>query len=176
MTEKTLVLVKPDGVQKKIVGDIIARFEKVGLNLVALKMIAADQQTVEQHYIADEAWMENLGKKARASYEAKGMDFPVTDMEHGQKVRAQLMDYLGMGPVVAMVLEGEGAVKLVRKLVGSTEPASSAPGTIRGDHALESYQLADNLDRPVYNVIHASGEVEEAAREIPIWFSDHEIV
>ena len=133
LMEQTLVLIKPDGVARNIIGEVITRFERAGLMVVALRMVRADQETVAQHYIEDPQWMESIGAKARASAEKHGQEFSRTNMEHGQMVRGQLMDYLAIGPVVAMVLEGHNAVALVRKITGSTEPATSAPGTIRGD-------------------------------------------
>lgn len=175
MTERSLLLIKPEGVKKKIIGEIITRFERAGLDIIGLKLVDADQQTIEQHYMADDEWMTSIGRNTRKSYEEKGIPFPMTDLEWGQKVRANLMNHMKMGPVVAIVIEGVGAVKLGRKMVGNTEPASALPGTIRGDYAHESYQLADELGRSVQNIIHAAGAVDEAEREIAVWFTEKEL-
>ncbi|MFT4326627.1 MAG: nucleoside-diphosphate kinase [Candidatus Woesearchaeota archaeon] len=175
MIEKTLVLVKPDGVQRGLVGEILSRFERVGLKVIAMKMVYADEQLAGEHYMEDEDWLHAVGQKAKNAAKEQGLDEHRTEREIGVSVRQMLMSYLAMSPVVAFVLEGHGAVKLVRKLVGDTNPQKSAPGTIRGDYTIDSYALADSSDRPIQNLIHASGEVHEAEREIKLWFKDEEI-
>ena len=175
MKEKTLVLIKPDGVQRGLVGEILQRFERVGLTIIGLKMIHPTEEKAGEHYMADEEWLFTVGKKSKESYAKKGLEFKTTEREHGLKVRKQLMDFLKMSPVVAIVLEGHNAVAQVRKLVGPTGPADALPGTIRGDYSFDTYQLADASNRPLQNLIHASGTTDEAKREITVWFTPNEI-
>lgn len=173
--ERTLVLVKPDGVQRGLVGDILSRFERCGLKIIGMKMVYPNEKLAGEHYIADEAWLESVGQKARSAYEKKGLKVEKTNRQIGLEVRGQLIKYLVMSPVVALALEGHNAVSHVRKIVGATSPGDAAPGTIRGDYSFDTYALADGTKRPIQNLIHASGTVEEAAREISLWFNNKEI-
>lgn len=174
--EKTLVLVKPDGVARGVVGQILSRFEQAGLKIVAMKMVHASREDVDKHYALTEEWMMAVYTKAKAKYEANGEVFPFADHKaYGGEIKRGLVDFLMSAPIVALVLEGEMAVSLVRKLVGATEPASSAPGTIRGDFSHDTYALSNAQSRPLRNLIHASGNVEEANNEIKIWFTDTEL-
>jgi nucleoside-diphosphate kinase len=151
--EKTLVLFKPDAVQRGIVGEILTRFERVGLKVVATKMLAPDQAHYHHHY-------EEIGKlKTR----------------HGDQVFNVTLESMAKGPVIALVLEGVEAVSLVRKLVGATEPKSAAPGTIRGDYSHMSYGYADEAEKGIPNLIHASADPGEAKEEISHWFADSEL-
>ena len=173
--EQTLVLIKPDGVARGLVGEIISRFERVGLKIVALKMVLPEHERADQHYELTEEWMRGVYDKAKAKYEALGQQFPYKDHKsYGESIKKGLVEYLRSYPIVAMVLEGEQAVPLVRKLVGATEPMSSPPGTIRGDFSPDSYALSNGQNRPLRNLIHASGTAEEAKREIDIWFTKKE--
>lgn len=151
--ERTLIVFKPDAVQRGITGEIIARFEKAGLKIVGAKMVWPNENHYDKHY-------EGIGKLA-------------TRM--GQKICDMTKNMMCEGPVFALVLEGVEAVTLVRKMVGATEPKSSAPGTIRGDYAHMSYGHADSNDIALPNIIHASGSLEDAVQEIPHWFSDDQI-
>ncbi|HPF95103.1 MAG: nucleoside-diphosphate kinase [Candidatus Magasanikbacteria bacterium] len=174
--EKTLILIKPDGVQRGLVGQIITRLETTGLKLVAMKMVHPSHEDVDRHYQMTEEWMQTVYTKAKAKYDANGEVFPFADHKaYGGEIKRGLVDFLKSSPVVALVLEGEMAVSLVRKLVGATEPASSAPGTIRGDFSHDTYALANSQGRPLRNLIHASGTIEEADNEIKIWFTDTEL-
>ena len=174
--EQTLVLIKPDGVQRGLVGKIITRFEEAGLKLVAMKMVHPSPEDVDKHYALTEEWMRGVYEKAKAKYDAAGQAFPYADHQaYGGEIKRGLVDFLRSAPILAMVLEGEMAVSLVRKLVGATEPASSAPGTIRGDFSHDTYALANEQKRPVRNLIHASGNVAEANQEIAVWFTDEEL-
>ncbi len=174
--EQTLVLLKPDAVQRGLIGEIIGRFEKVGLKLVALKLVRASHEEVDRHYALTEEWMLGVYTKAKTKYDARGEAFPFADhVAYGSEIKRGLVEFLKSAPIVAMVLEGEQAVPLVRKLVGATEPASSAPGTIRGDLSLDTYALSNGQSRPIRNLIHASGTVDEAKHEIPVWFTDKEL-
>ena len=151
--EKTLIVFKPDAVQRGIVGEILTRFERVGLKIVATKMIAPTKDHYHRHY-------EEIGKMITRRGQEK---FDIT------------LEMMVQGPVIAMVLEGVEAVELVRKLVGTTEPKSALPGTIRGDFSHMSFGYADGESKGIPNLIHASGDREEAEQEIDHWFSDEEL-
>ncbi len=174
--EQTLVLIKPDGVQRGLVGEILGRFERAGLKITAMKMVHPSHEDVDKHYALTEEWMKGVYEKAKSKYDAAGQNFPFADhVAYGTEIKNGLVEFLKSAPIIALVLEGEKVVSLVRKLVGSTEPASSAPGTIRGDLALDTYALANDQNRPVRNLIHASGTTEEAQNEIKVWFTDTEL-
>jgi nucleoside-diphosphate kinase len=176
MIEKTLVLLKPDAVQRGLIGEIITRFEKCGLKIIAMKMVYADKDLAGKHYEADEDWLKSVGEKSIKSSLAKGLAVSETDpIKKGLRVRDLLLDYITMSPVVALVIEGHGAVCAVRKIVGGTNPQDSAPGTIRGDYTIDSYTLADNSERSLQNLIHASDAVKQAEKEIKLWFKDEDI-
>lgn len=176
-TERTLVILKPDAVQRGLIGETIKRFENVGLKMVASKMILANAEHVEKHYTLDPEWRRVTGEKTIAGYKDKGLIPPSEDpYEITGRILEGLKKYMIAGPVVVMVWEGAHAVKIVRKLVGSTEPLTSAPGTIRGDYVLDSYQLSDNDGRSVRNLVHASGSVPEANAEIAHWFNPEEVI
>jgi nucleoside-diphosphate kinase len=173
--EKTFALIKPDGVQRALIGKIISRFEDAGMKVVAIKMVMANRDQAGRHYVDDAAWLEDVGKKSIATYESKGIKVTETPTQIGHKVRGYLMDYITSGPVVAMVIEGNEAIANVRKIVGSTAPARADPSTIRGMYATDSYPYADEKKRPVRNLIHTSDSPETAKREIEIWFGAGEI-
>jgi len=175
--ERTFVMVKPDGVQRSLIGEIIGRFERVGLKLVAMKMILPSAELVEKHYTLDPNWFRTNGEKTIAGYIKKGITPPITDpIEQAKVTLAGLSKYMSSGPVVAMVWQGAHAVAIVRKLIGGTEPLTSDVGTIRGDFVLDSYQMGDIDKRAVRNLIHASGSVKEAQDEIKLWLKESDIV
>ncbi|QQS61557.1 MAG: nucleoside-diphosphate kinase [Candidatus Moraniibacteriota bacterium] len=176
--ERTLVIIKPDGVQRSLIGEIIKRYERAGLKLIGLKMTIPTPEKSREHYmVGGEEWLETVGEKAAKAYERKGMKSPYeTYRENGMAVLEANAKYLSSGPVVAMIWQGAHSVGLVRKITGGTEPLSSDVGTIRGDFTLDSYQLADADSRSVRNLIHASGTPEEAEKEMSIWFSPEEIL
>ena len=175
--ERTLVIIKPDGVQRTLIGEIIKRYEKMGLKLVGLKLLVASEEQVVKHYTLDPSWKENVGRKSIENYEKKGIKPPSTDpIEVGNRVIETLRKYMTCGPVVAMVWQGAHAVEIVRKVTGGTEPRSSDVGTIRGDYVLDSYQMSDTDGRAVRNLIHASGSIEEAENEINLWFDGGELM
>lgn len=151
--EQTLVLFKPDAVQRGVVGEILTRFERVGLKIVGTKMIAPDKSHFHAHY-------EDIGQMIT---------------RRGEETFNVTLDLMTAGPVIAMVFEGVEAVQLVRKLVGPTEPKSAAPGTIRGDYSHMSFVYADAEHKGIPNLIHASGDDKEAVQEINHWFSDSEL-
>jgi len=177
--ERTLVIIKPDGVQRSLIGEIIKRYERTGLKLLALKMIIPTEELATTHYyeVGGDEWLEEVGRKARAAYEKRGKESPYkTNMDNGKAVLAANAKYLSSGPVVAMIWQGNKAVELVRKITGGTEPLTSDVGTIRGDFTLDSYAMADTDQRSVRNLIHASGSAEEAEQEIKIWFSEEDVL
>jgi nucleoside-diphosphate kinase len=175
--ERTFVIIKPDGIQRSLIGEVIGRFERVGLKLVAMKMMMATPDLVEKHYTLDPAWRTVTGEKTIKGYVSKGLTPPSNDpLEITAKILKNLVTYMTAGPIIAFVLEGAHAVQIVRKLVGSTEPLTSAVGTIRGDFVLDSYQMSDGDARAVRNVVHASGSVKEATDEINHWFKPSELM
>lgn len=153
LIQRTLILFKPDAVQRGIVGEILTRFERVGLKIVGMKMIFPNKEHYHKHY-------EGIGKMVT---------------RRGEKAFDMALEFMTQGPVIAMVFEGVEAVELVRKLVGGTEPKSALPGTIRGDYSHMSFGYADEHNVGIPNLIHASGSVEEAKQEIEHWFSNYEI-
>lgn len=174
--ERTFVIIKPDGIQRGLIGGIISRYEEVGLKLVGMKMLVPTPEHVEAHYTLDPNWRKVTGEKTIKSYREKGLIPPSEDpLEITAKILANLKKYLTCGPVIAMVLEGANAVKIVRKITGGTEPLTSDVGTIRGDYVLDSYSMADTDNRAVRNLIHASGSVEEANAEISHWFKPEDM-
>jgi len=175
--EQTLVIVKPDGVQRGLIGEVIKRYEQCGLKLVALKMLLPTKELALKHYSTDPDWALKSGTKSFESYKAKGLPTPGDDpVKFAETIRGKIVDFMSSGPVVAMVWQGMGAVAVVRKITGSTEPLTSAPGTIRGDYTIDSYSSSDLDDRAVRNIIHSSGSVDEALKEILIWFDEKEIL
>jgi len=175
--EKTLVLIKPDGVQRSLIGKITSRFEDAGLKIVAMKMLHADKELAQKHYPLNEEWAKNVFEKTLKSYQKDNKKMKYKDhIELGTTVQSWLIEFITESPIIAMVLEGPHAIELVRKMTGSTEPRQAAPGTIRGDFiSIESYALADKNDRTIRNLIHASDSSENADKEISLWFSQNEI-
>lgn len=175
--ERTLVIVKPDGVQRSLIGEIVGRFEKLGLKLVGVKMLVPTEEHVEKHYTLDPEWRRITGEKRVKAAKEKGEKLETEDpFEITAKILDALKKYLTSGPVVAMVWQGAHATEMVRKLVGGTEPRSSDVGTIRGDYVLDSYTMADTDKRAIRNLIHASGSAKESEAEIKHWFKEDEIV
>lgn len=175
--ERTFVMLKPDAVQRRLAGEIIQRFERAGFSVVALKMLKPGRELVSRHYPGSREYLETLGGKTKADYQKYDLSLEgefgtVDSFEIGKKIKEWLVDFISSGDVVAMVLEGNHAVSAVRKLVGSTMPSDALPGTIRGDFSIESADLANLEKRPVRNLIHASGNVEEAVFEIKLWFPE----
>ncbi len=175
--QRTLVIIKPDGVQRSLIGEVIKRLERTGLKLVALKFSVPKAEKIEKHYQLEDGWIESVGKKSIESYLKKGMTPPESDPKLvGQKVLGNLIKYMTSGPVVSMVWQGANCVGVVRKIVGSTEPFSSDVGTLRGDFVIDSYEMADIDGRSVRNIIHASSSLEEAQKEIDLWFKEEELI
>lgn len=174
--ERTLVLLKPDAIQRSLMGEIIKRYERIGLKLVAVKMVLATAEHIEKHYTLDPNWRRVTGEKTIKGYKDKGLKPPSEDpLKITAILLENLKNYMISGPVVAMVWEGAHVIKIVRKITGGTEPLSSDVGTIRGDYVLDSYQMSDKDNRSIRNLIHASGSVEEAEMEIKHWFKKEEL-
>ena len=174
--ERTFVILKPDAVQRGLMGDIITRFEKVGLKMVALKMIMAQEQQCWDHYNKDEAWFLKKGANIMKNREDLGMPVEKEALEYGKDIIRALAKFMTAGPIVPMIFEGNQAIGIVKKIVGGTEPLTSEVGTIRGDYTLDSYELSSYDDRAVRNLIHCSDLPEEAEREMKIWFTEDEIL
>lgn len=175
MKEKTLVLIKPDAVQRGLVGEVIKRFEQTGLKLIGMKMVYASKELAGRHYADDEQWLKSVGDKASKAARERGEKVKETPLQIGKRIRMQLMEYISMSPVVAVVIEGHNAIATVRKIIGPTSPEFAPPGTIRGDYSHETYVMADTKGRPIQNLIHASESRSEAEREIKVWFTPHEL-
>jgi nucleoside-diphosphate kinase len=180
--ERTVVLIKPDGVKRGLVGEILVRFEKMGLKIRAMKMVWADEGLAKKHYPDSRTeLLKGIGEKTLATYEKYGMDpnekfGKMTPEEIGKMVNGWNIEFLTSGPVVAMLLEGLHSVDNVRAMVGSTMPVSAQAGTIRGDYSLDSAALANIKGRAVKNLIHASGNNEEADYEAQLWFKEVDVV
>ena len=179
--EQTVVLVKPDGVKRGLVGEIIHRFERMGLKIVAMKMILPSRELLHKHYGTDkEETIKRLGGKTLASYEQFGKDAKKelgTDnpMELGKMVVGWLLDYVSSGPVIAILLEGRHAVENVINMAGPTMPVAAPAGTIRGDFSTDSAAYANDEKRGVSNLLHISGSIEEANFEKNLWFTPGDI-
>jgi len=175
--ERTLVIIKPDGVQRTLIGEIIQRYERAGLKLVGMKMVVPTEDHVEAHYTLDPNWRQVTGEKTINSYIKKGETPWTTDpLEVTRVLLGTLKKYMASGPVIPMVFEGMHAVEIVRKITGGTEPRTSDVGTIRGDFVTDSYGVSDTDKRAVRNLVHASGSPAEAEMEIPHWFKKEELI
>lgn len=178
--EKTLALIKPDGVKRGLIGEIIRRIEQRGLKVIALKMFQATWEQIDNHYPKDPKWVSRLGEKTLGTYEKYGLD-PIKELgtdkpdEIGKMVRIWIIDFMVSGPLVKMIVQGVHAVDMVRKICGNTLPNLADMGTIRGDYSVDSPALANAGKRGVHNIIHASETQEEAAHELEYWFSPEEI-
>lgn len=180
MTERTLVLIKPDGVARGIIGEILHRFERVGLKIIGMKLVQADKELADRHYPKTDEYIHTLGSKTLGTYQEYGFD-PIAEMgtddpmKLGQFIRDTLVQSLTWGPVVALVLEGNHAIFQVRMMAGSTMPSMAQPGTIRGDFSIDSAVLANKNKRAARNIVHASGNSEEAKFEVGLWFKSEEL-
>ncbi len=178
--EKTFLMIKPDGVRKGLIGEVIKRIEQRDLKIVALQMFQPTTNQIDNHYPKDEAWIKRLGSKTLNTYNKYGFDPMVEigtddEMKIGQQVRGWVVDYMTSAPLVKMVIQGIHAVDVVRKIVGPTVPALADMGTIRGDFSIDSPVLANKEKRAIMNLIHASETPQEAEHEIEHWFNDEPI-
>jgi nucleoside-diphosphate kinase len=178
--ERTLVLVKPDGVKRGLIGEIVKRIERRGLKVVAMKMVAVEREHLENHFPKSDEWVGRLGDKGLATFADYKLDVKehlgTSDrMEIGKKVKESLFAYMTSGPIVAMVIEGMHAIDMVRKLAGHTLPFKAEMGTLRGDFSVDSPAIANVEARAVHNIMHASETPEESKNEISLWFTPSEI-
>ena len=178
MNEKTFVLIKPDGVRRNIIGKMISRFEDTGLKIIAMKMMQINEEHAGKHYPLDEEWARKVFEKTSVVYEKEGIPMKYRNyLQWGEEIRKRNINFIKEGSVIAMILQCPHAIEIVRKIIGHTEPRQAVPDTIRGDFiSIESYALSDSEGRSVRNLIHASDSVENAKREIDLWFKDEEIM
>lgn len=178
--ERTFVILKPDAVQRGLVGEIIQRFERIGLKIVAMKMHAAPEEKLWEHYHKEDEWFLKKGQKIVDNRKGLGLPVEKEAIEYGKDIIGVVVKYMRAGPVVSMVLEGNNAAAVVKRIVGGTEPATADTGTIRGDYAIDSYFLCDtDGSRGLRNLIHCTDPADgegAAAREIGIWFTPEEII
>jgi nucleoside-diphosphate kinase len=179
--ERTFCMVKPDGVMRGVVGDIISRIERAGLKIVAMKMLTPTEEQVRAHYpVNDEAWVTRLGDKSLSSFEnldvsAEEILGTTNNAEIGKEVVENLVRFMTSGPVICMVVEGVQAVAMMRKLAGATLPFMADVGTIRGDYSVDSPAVANAEKRSIHNLFHASETKEEVKHEIAVWFDGEKI-
>jgi len=178
--EKTFLMIKPDGVQKGLIGEIMRRVEQRDLKIVAVEMFEPTKEQIDGHYPSDEVWIRRLGQKSLATYEKYDLD-PIKllgtsdDLKIGKMVRQWLIDFMISAPLVRMVIQGLHAVDMVRKIVGPTMPSQADMGTVRGDFSVDSAALANSEKRAVLNLVHASETAEEAKHEIKHWFGENPV-
>lgn len=178
--EKTVFIIKPDGVKRGLVGEILSRFEKRGLKIVALKMVLASKEEIDNHYPKDELWIKRLGEKSLANYQQYGVDpkekLGTNDpLEIGKMIRKWVVDYMTSGPIVKGVVSGVHAIDMVRKICGNSLPNLADMGTIRGDFSVDSAVSANLNKRSIRNIIHASENTAEFKNESELWFEEKEI-
>lgn len=174
--ERSLVILKPDAIQRSLMGEIIKRIERTGLKFTAMKLTVLDEETLWKHYNKDDAWFEKKGSNIVREMEERNMAVEKPAIEYGKDILRHLIKFMTSGPVLAMIVEGNGATGIVTKLVGGTEPLTADIGTIRADFTLDSYALAGLDGRAVRNLVHCSESPVEAEREIALWFSEKEIL
>ena len=180
MIERSLVLLKPDSIVRGVTGEILHRFERTGLKIVGMKMVQPDKEFIKQHYLTTDENLTAIGEKTLADCAEQGIDPKVSmgsddPVVIGRQIWEWSVEFLNSGPVIALVFEGPSAVSNIRALVGHTLPSKAAPGTIRGDFALDTAVGANKRRRSIYNLVHASGNVEEAEREVNLWFKPEEL-
>lgn len=174
--ERTFVILKPDALQRALVGETVRRLERAGLKFVGMKLIVATREQATAHYGKDDEWCAKVGGRIVANMEKNGEKAEKPALSYGKEILDGLLDFLTCSPVVVMVLEGNQAVGVVKKIVGGTEPLTSDVGTIRGDLTSDSYDIAGIDGRAVRNLVHCSDSVDEAKREIAIWFQPNELL
>jgi nucleoside-diphosphate kinase len=178
--ERTFVILKPDTIQRGLVGEIIKRFERIGLKIVAIKMHMVNEETLWAHYNKDDAWYTKKGSNIVANKTSLGLPVEKEAIEYGKDIIRAMVHYMCSSPVISLVVEGNGAQAVVKRLVGGTEPATADTGTIRGDYALDTYYLCDaDGSRGMRNLIHCTDPADgEGAydREVNLWFTPEEII
>jgi nucleoside-diphosphate kinase len=173
--ERSLVILKPDSIQRGLVGEILTRFEKKGLKITAMKMVWPTLDQAKRHYDQPESAMITLGERTIAAYKEKGIEDNRQPIDIAKDIQKKLLTYITNGPVVVMVIEGAHAIAHVRKIRGNTNPLNADVGSITADLGIDSYFIADEGDRAIRNLVHASGTVDEAEKEIKVWFTEEEI-
>jgi len=178
--QRALLIIKPDGVQRGIIGKIITRFETVGLKIIGLKFEMATSEKVVAHYPETEAWFKKVGERTLTNYQKKGLDartvFKTNDaVSIGKIVKGWLVTYFQESPVFMAVVEGYDCIEIVRKLSGNTIPVLALPGTVRGDFSHDTIDLANGQNRPLRNIIHASDSPEDGEKEVNLWFTKEEL-
>jgi nucleoside-diphosphate kinase len=181
MIQRSLILLKPDAVARGLSGEIITRLERCGLKVIAAKLVKPSLEKGRLHYKKDDAWKISVGERSISECNEQGLNIKDTfgtdlPIEIGNLVIERNAEFLNSSAVFALIFSGPNAVKKVRSLIGSTFPESANPGTIRGDYGLENSFNATKRKRTTYNLIHASGNLEEAEEEIKIWFDESEII
>lgn len=175
--EKTFVIVKPDGVQRSLIGEIVRRIERTGLKLVALKFAVPTEDQLWKHYNKDDAWFLKKGQSIIDNKTKIGLPVEKEAIDYGKDIIKAIIKYMTAGPVVMMIWEGNQAAAVVKKIVGGTEPTTSDVGTIRGDYTIDSYHMSDfDGSRAIRNLIHCTDNASESDYEIPIWFKPEEII
>ena len=174
--ERTFVIIKPDTVQRSLIGEVIKRFEQTGLKCTAMKMFVPQEEPLIKHYNKSDEWFLKKGTNVINDLMAQGLPIDKEPMEYGKDIIRTIVKYMTAAPVIAMVWEGNQAVAVVTKIVGTTEPATSDVGTLRGDYTIDSYGHASFENRAVRNLVHCSDAVSEAEREIAIWFKEEDIM
>lgn len=178
--EKTVLLIKPDGVKRGLIGEIISRIEKRGLKIISMRMLVASEDKARKHYPGTEGWLVGMGNKTLENYEKYGKD-PIKEvgtsdpLKIGNMVYDWNVEYLTSGPMVAILVSGLHAIDMVRKIVGNTLPSKADMGTVRGDFSVDSPTLANANKRAIRNIVHASGDADEAKHEIEYWFTASDI-
>jgi len=177
--EKTVLLIKPDGVKRGLIGEIISRVEMRGLKIISLEMIWATKDQIDNHYPKDEQWIKRLGEKTLKNFREYNLEIKELDsndpIKIGRKVRIWLQEYLTSGPMVKMVVKGIHAIAMVRKLVGMSMPSGAEMGTIRGDFSVDDATAANRDQRAIHNIVHASETLEEAKHELAFWFAAEDV-
>lgn len=171
-TEQTLVLIKPDAILRGITGEILQRFERVGLKISAIKMIQAQEETLKKHYFKDEKWLKEKGELYKKKL---GLPEETNPIPVGENIVNGLIHDMQVSPIIAIVLEGHNAVMTVKRLTGPTNIDEASPGTIRGDFSHDTFELANKSNRPNLTIIHATDNPAESQKEIDFWFSPNEI-
>lgn len=174
--ERSLVILKPDAIQRSLIGTILSRIENTGLKFVAVKFLIPQADQCWKHYNKDEEWFLKKGTRVVDDRQAQGLTVDKEAIEYGKDIIQANVDFFTSGPVLALIVEGNQSVAIVKKLVGGTEPTTSDVGTIRGDLTVDSYALSSIDNRAVRNLVHCSDSPEEAEREIPIWFQESDIL
>lgn len=174
--ERTLVILKPDAIQRSLIGTILSRIENTGLKFVAMKLLLPEADQCWKHYNKDDEWFMKKGTRIVDDRKAQNLPIEKEAIEYGKDIIKSNVDFFTSGPVLTFIVEGNQSVAIVKKLVGGTEPTTSDVGTIRGDLTVDSYALSSIDNRAVRNLVHCSDSPEEAEREIPIWFGEKDIL